>query len=109
MLTVIRPSDRKEPQGMLAREEDVEAQALRAQGWSISAIARHLGRDRGTVRSHLNGERTPGVRRKTEDDPFDRFEPYVTQRLNDDPHLQLSTLLREVQVLGVWAFTETTS
>ena len=85
---------------MLAREEDVEAQALRAQGWSISAIARHLGRDRGTVRSHLNGERTPGVRRKSEDDPFDRFEPYVTQRLNDDPHLQLSTLLREVQVLG---------
>ncbi|MDP9343925.1 MAG: helix-turn-helix domain-containing protein [Actinomycetota bacterium] len=78
----------------------MEAQALRAQGWSISAIARHLGRDRGTVRSHLKGERTPGVRRKSEDDPFDRFEPYVTQRLNDDPHLQLSTLLREVQVLG---------
>jgi hypothetical protein len=27
---------------MLSLEEDVEAQALRAQGWSISAIARHL-------------------------------------------------------------------
>jgi len=85
---------------MLAREEDVEAAALRAQGWSISAIARHLGRDRGTVRSHLNGERTPGVRRKSVDDPFDRFAPYVAQRLKDDPHLQLSTLLREIEALG---------
>jgi len=75
---------------MLAREEDVEAAALRAQGWSISAIARHLGRDRGTVRSHLNGERAPGVRRSSVEDPFDRFDPYVRQRLKDDPHLQVS-------------------
>ena len=85
---------------MLAREEDVEAAALRAQGWSISAIARHLGRDRGTVRSYLNSERTPGVRRRTGEDPFERCEPYVAQRLRDDPHLQLATLLREVQAIG---------
>jgi len=85
---------------MLAREEDVEAGALRAQGWSISAIARHLGRNRETIRSYLNGERTPGVRRRSGENPFDRFEPYVSQRLQDDPHLQLSTLLREVQQLG---------
>jgi len=85
---------------MLAREEDVEAGALRAQGWSISAIARQLGRNRETVRSYLNGERTPGVRRRSGENPFDRFEPYVSQRLQDDPHLQLSTLLREVQQLG---------
>src|SRR3990170_5565690 len=100
MLAVSRPSDRKEPPGMLAREEDVEAAALRAQGWSISAIARHLGRDRGTVRSHLNGERAPGVRRSSVEDPFDRFDPYVRQRLKDDPHLQASTLLRELEDLG---------
>ena len=56
---------------MLSREEDVEAGALRAQGWSISAIARHLGRDRGTVRSYLNGERTPGVRRRTGEEGHD--------------------------------------
>jgi IS30 family transposase len=35
---------------MLSLEEDVEAQALRDQGWTISAIARHLGRDRKTIR-----------------------------------------------------------
>jgi transposase len=46
---------------MLAREEDVEAHALKAQGWSVSAIARHLGRDRKTVRAYLSGQRQPGV------------------------------------------------
>lgn len=85
---------------MLAREEDVEAQALRAQGWSISAIARHLGRDPKTIRAYLSGKRRPGVRRKSGEDPFARFEPYARQRLKDDPHLQLSTLLRELQALG---------
>jgi len=67
MLAVSKPSDREEPQEMLAREEGVEAHALRAQGWSISAIARHFGRDRKTVRAHLSGERTPGMRRRPED------------------------------------------
>jgi transposase len=36
---------------MLSWEEDVQAQALRQQGWSISAIARHLQVDRKTVRA----------------------------------------------------------
>lgn len=65
---------------MLARAEDVEPGALKTQGWSISAIARHLGRDPKTIRSYLNGGRTPGVRRKSTEDTFDRFEPYVRQR-----------------------------
>src|SRR6266508_1990129 len=45
---------------MLTWEEDVEAAALRAQGWTIAAIARHLGRDRKTIRAYLDGDRTPG-------------------------------------------------
>jgi transposase len=36
---------------MLSWEDDVEAHALRRRGWSISAIARHLGHDRKTVRA----------------------------------------------------------
>ncbi len=47
---------------MLTQGEDVEAHALKDRGWSISAIARHLERDRKTVRSYLNGDRQPGVR-----------------------------------------------
>ena len=31
----------------------MEVHALRRRGWSISAISRHLGRDRKTVRAYL--------------------------------------------------------
>jgi len=85
---------------MLTPEEDVEITSLRKRGWSISAIARHVGRDRKTVRSYLSGEREPGVRTRTEVDPFDRFEPYVRQRLLDDPHVWATTLFDEVTALG---------
>jgi transposase-like protein len=44
---------------MLTAEEDMEITALKKQGWSISAIARHVGRDRKTVRAYLNNEREP--------------------------------------------------
>jgi IS30 family transposase len=35
---------------MLTQEDDVEIHALARRGWSVSAIARHTGRDRKTVR-----------------------------------------------------------
>ena len=47
---------------MLTQGESVEAHALRERGWSVSAIARHLGRDRKTVRAYLEGKREPGRR-----------------------------------------------
>jgi transposase len=84
---------------MLSLEEDVEAQALRDRGWSISAIARHLGRDRKTIRRYLSGEREPG-KRKAGPDPFEPFLPYCRTRLTDDPHLWAATLLDEVADLG---------
>ncbi len=40
---------------MLTREDDVDAHALHARGWSISAIARHLGHDRKTIRAYVSG------------------------------------------------------
>jgi hypothetical protein len=48
---------------MFSVGEDVEADALFKRGWTVSAIARHLERDRKTVRSYLSGERQAGVRR----------------------------------------------
>lgn len=78
----------------------MEAQALRARGWSIAAIARHLERDPKTIRSYLSGERTPGVRHRSVPDPFDPFVAYVAQRLADDPHLWATTLYDEVAGLG---------
>ena len=85
---------------MLTSEEDVEITSLRERGWSISAIARHVGHDRKTVRGYLCGEREPGVRERAEPDPFDAFEPYVRQRFIDDQHVWASTLFDEVVALG---------
>ena len=85
---------------MLAQEEYVEVHALRRRGWSISAIARHLGRERKTVRAHLSGERIPGQRRSAEPDPFEVVEAYVRRRLAEDPHLWATALFEEATKLG---------
>jgi transposase len=85
---------------MLTHGEDVEAHALRQRGWTISAIARHLGRDRKTVRAYINGERTPGVRARTAPDPLEPFSKYLAARFVDDPHLWASALYDEVVRLG---------
>ena len=39
--------------GLLTQENDVEIHALHARGWNQSAISRHTGRDRKTVRKYL--------------------------------------------------------
>jgi transposase len=85
---------------MLTQGEDVEVQALRRRGWSVSAIARHLGRDRKTVRAYLRGERQPGVRARAAPDPLARFVPYLAARFADDPHLWATALFDEVVPLG---------
>jgi transposase len=85
---------------MLTWEDDVEVHALRKRGWSISAIARHTGRDRKTIRGYLSGERTPGVRARPSPDQFDPFIDYVTARLREDPHLWARTLFDELEGLG---------
>ncbi len=85
---------------MFPGNEDVEATALQGQGWSISAIARHLGRDRATIRKHLNGSRTAGVRERSEPDPFEPFVPYLRERLREDPHVWATALFDEVTALG---------
>lgn len=85
---------------MLTQGEDVEAHALAGRGWSISAIARHLGRDRKTVRAYVAGRRSPGVRRRPAPDPLEPFAAYVAARFADDPHLWLTALFDEVTALG---------
>ncbi|WP_396837334.1 terminase gpP N-terminus-related DNA-binding protein [Mobilicoccus sp.] len=72
---------------MLTREEDIGAHALRRQGWTISAIARHLGRDRKTVRAYLTGGRVARVRRPAGGAPFEPFLEYDRERFTGEPHL----------------------
>jgi transposase len=85
---------------MLTREEDVEIHALHKRGWSISAIARHTGRNRRTIRNYINGVTTPGVRKPAGEDSFAPFVEYVSARLGEDPHLWARTLCDELEGLG---------
>lgn len=85
---------------MLSWEEDIEIHAMRKQGWSISAIARHTGRDRKTIRAYLNSERRVGVRKRTVPDEFEPFVAYCRSRLAEDPHLWVTTLFDELLDLG---------
>ncbi len=83
---------------MLSGEDVVEIVALYRRGWSVSAIARHTGRDRKTVRAWLRGERDREARRGP--GPLEPFRDYIAQRLGDDPHLDATVLLRELRPLG---------
>jgi len=88
---------------MFTGNEDMEATALREQGWSILAIARHLGRDRltrRTVRDHLNGTRVTGERRRFEPYLFKPFVSYLREQLGEDPHVWATALYDEVVALA---------
>ena len=73
---------------ILTREDEVDAHALRRQGWTVSAIARRLGHDRKTSRSYLAGGRVPGERVAGIDGPLGPFVAHLRQRLVDDPHVR---------------------
>jgi len=77
---------------MLSQEEHVEVMALAGRGWTISAIARHTGLNRRTVRAYVRQGRQPGERRSSQPDAFASFERYVRVRLRDDPHVWASVL-----------------
>src|SRR3954467_5000708 len=66
---------------MLTQEDDVEIHALAARGWSVSAIARHTGRDRKTVRKYLSSERP---RREPPPSCLEPYLEYTTARFADD-------------------------
>lgn len=85
---------------MLTLEDDIDVHALARQGWSVSAIARHTGHDRKTIRAYLSGQRTAGVRAPSGVDLFEPFIDYMVKRLTEDPHLLALTLFEEVVELG---------
>jgi transposase len=82
---------------MLTQEDDVEIHALARRGWSVSAIARHTGRDRKTVRKYLQGA---GPSREPGPSCLEPFRGYLAARFADDAHVDGTVLFREVAGLG---------
>ena len=82
---------------MLTEEDDVEIHALARRGWSVSAIARHTGRDRKTVSKYLAG---PAAMREPAPSCLEPFREYLLARFVDDVHVDGTVLHREVVELG---------
>ncbi|MGA8719437.1 MAG: hypothetical protein WB557_15635 [Solirubrobacteraceae bacterium] len=83
---------------MLTQENDVEIHALAARGWNQSAISRHTGRDRKTVRKYLTAGGVP-VRERAAS-CLEPWRGYIAARFVDDPHLPAVTLLDELAAAG---------
>lgn len=82
---------------MLTQEDDVEIHALARRGWSVSAIARHTGRDRKTVRKYLA---SPRAVREPAASCLEPFRAYLEARFVDDAHVLGSVLYQELVGLG---------
>ena len=72
---------------MLTEEDDVEIHALAARGWSVSAISRHTGRDRKTVRRYLAAPRGALLGRERAPSCLEPFRDYLVARFADDAHV----------------------
>ena len=83
---------------MLTQENDVEIHALAARGWNQSAISRHTGRDRKTVRKYLAAGGGP-VRERAAS-CLEPWRAYIAARFVDDPHLPAVSLLDELADAG---------
>ena len=84
---------------MLTQENDVEIHALAARGWNQSAISRHTGRDRKTVRRYLAAGEEP-VAREAAASCLEPWRAYIAERFIDDPHLPAVSLLDELTAAG---------
>jgi len=82
---------------MLTQEEDMEIAALHGRGWSVSAIARHTGRDRKTIRAYLAGQ---AKLRGHAASVLEPYRSYLLARFVDDPHVLGTVLFRELGGLG---------
>lgn len=82
---------------MLTEADDVEIHTLARRGWSVSAIARHTGRDRKTVSKYLTG---PAAAREPAPSCLEPFREYLVARFVDDVHVDGSVLHRDVVELG---------
>ncbi len=84
---------------MIAQEDYLVIHKLHALGYTITQIARELGLDRKTVRSHLQREHPPQYRRGARPSKLDPYRDWIRTRLAAAP-LTAKRLLRELRPLG---------
>ena len=101
MLTATKqePRKRNPPCRAPHGNEDMEATHCASRGWTISAIARHLGRDRKTVRGYINGT---NARRPGEEGagPARAVHQIPGGPVQTTSHVWVSALYDEVSALG---------
>ena len=86
---------------MLETEEWLMIRELRAEGLSISAIARDTGHSRNTVSKYLRRKEAPRYKpRPPRPGLLDEHKDYVKSRLDEYPHLSAVRLLEEIRQKG---------
>ena len=87
---------------MITQREFFMIHELKAQGLSISEIARRLCIDRKTVRKYLqsNPNELEALRRQPRPGKLTPYHGYLCQRLREYPQLTTKRLLREIQQRG---------
>lgn len=84
---------------MIAQEDYLVIHKLHALGYTITQIARELGLDRKTVRSHLARDHPPQYQRTQRPSKLDPYRNWIRTRLEAAP-LTATRLLRELRPLG---------
>jgi hypothetical protein len=86
----------------LPRDRIEKIVALHAAGWSVRAIARHLGHSQQTVRDYVRGRKKPGTGSSRTQPRImtDSLADYCRHRFVEDPNLRSATVFREVTALG---------
>ncbi|MFE6903609.1 ISL3 family transposase [Streptomyces sp. NPDC057717] len=103
LIAPLEPDD--PPDGQLlarVRQWHTDIHQLRERGWTISAIARRLGRDRKTVRHYLTTDLDQilaSTRERRPNGHINRFKPYLQQRFRGGA-TNAAALFREVRERG---------
>ncbi|MFA5026489.1 MAG: hypothetical protein WC713_01330 [Candidatus Methylomirabilota bacterium] len=84
---------------MIAQEDYLVLHKLHALGYTITQIAREMGLDRKTVRSHLARDHPPQYQRTPRPSKLDPYRAWIRTRVAAAP-LTATRLLRELRPLG---------